>query len=602
MATPPPLDTDAEDVVWALQTAESLWKRDERADALTWVRRAAQAAGEAEDDDRALSLARAAAELTDDIQSSSIPAPPPDLELELPPEVPPPPAPRMSIDILIEDDASSGPAADPDDGVVTSAPSVAKTPPPAPKKPPPRKPPPPRPKQTVPPQIEAGAVTASTGETAAVRRASVPPPPRLETPVDETITEWPPSDQTPLFAADTPPPAPAPTHVQRGVRSQSGALGLPSRSRTVPGGYSPDEPSPSPSPERAVAAEEPAREAFAHAAPPAEAHAPHAADAHYEGAPRPSSGSIRPPAIEIEGDLLGTPEPPKPKPTPPAKPLPSRNAPPRPPPRTTAAPQPTPPPPAASPIPAAPPVDAPLDLAGVVAFADLPDDVREVFARAARVIPLAADEEEAGFALAYVVRGELDVAAAVVDTPAARLRAGDVLRARGTVDSAIALRVIGVGSGARVAVWDDDAIAAAFGPCPWVEDELRAASDRFQALAGATMGLLADKLDVALRDALLASLETRVLAEGEIIAEAGDSVPGVLVVGVGFLELVANDHVTGKVGSGEFLFPLEVLGGAKARATARAGKGGAVLLMGGKQRTQELVVTYPSLLEILAGM
>ena len=71
MAIPPPLDTDAEDVVWALQTAESLWKRDERADALTWVRRAAQAAGEAEDDDRALSLARAAAELTDDMSRHS---------------------------------------------------------------------------------------------------------------------------------------------------------------------------------------------------------------------------------------------------------------------------------------------------------------------------------------------------------------------------------------------------------------------------------------------------------------------------------------------------------------------------------------------------
>ncbi len=62
---PPPLDSDAEDVAWALQTAEALWKRNERVDAVVWLRRAAQAAGEADDDDRALALARDAAELAD---------------------------------------------------------------------------------------------------------------------------------------------------------------------------------------------------------------------------------------------------------------------------------------------------------------------------------------------------------------------------------------------------------------------------------------------------------------------------------------------------------------------------------------------------------
>src|SRR5580658_4134411 len=59
------LETDAEDVAWALQTAEALWKRNERVDAIVWLRRAAQAAGEAEDDDRALVLAREAAELAE---------------------------------------------------------------------------------------------------------------------------------------------------------------------------------------------------------------------------------------------------------------------------------------------------------------------------------------------------------------------------------------------------------------------------------------------------------------------------------------------------------------------------------------------------------
>ncbi|HVJ89131.1 MAG TPA: hypothetical protein VM580_04955, partial [Labilithrix sp.] len=65
MEIPSVKNTDAEDVVWGLQTADTLWKRGERIDALVWLRRAAQAAGDANDDDRALELARYAAELTE---------------------------------------------------------------------------------------------------------------------------------------------------------------------------------------------------------------------------------------------------------------------------------------------------------------------------------------------------------------------------------------------------------------------------------------------------------------------------------------------------------------------------------------------------------
>src|SRR5450432_890804 len=71
---PPAVETDAEDVAWALQTADALWKRNERVDAIVWLRRAAQAAGEAQDDDRALTLARGAAELAEFLAQAA-PAP-----------------------------------------------------------------------------------------------------------------------------------------------------------------------------------------------------------------------------------------------------------------------------------------------------------------------------------------------------------------------------------------------------------------------------------------------------------------------------------------------------------------------------------------------
>jgi hypothetical protein len=55
---------DPEDVSWALSTAEAMWARGDHSEGIKWVRRAAEAASEAENDARALELAKAAADLT----------------------------------------------------------------------------------------------------------------------------------------------------------------------------------------------------------------------------------------------------------------------------------------------------------------------------------------------------------------------------------------------------------------------------------------------------------------------------------------------------------------------------------------------------------
>lgn len=57
-------DDDPEDVSWALSTAEAMWSRGEHADAIKWVRRAAEAASEVGADLRAVDLAKTAADLT----------------------------------------------------------------------------------------------------------------------------------------------------------------------------------------------------------------------------------------------------------------------------------------------------------------------------------------------------------------------------------------------------------------------------------------------------------------------------------------------------------------------------------------------------------
>lgn len=56
-------DDDPEEVADKLSIASAMWSRGDRADALTWLRRAAESASDAEQDMRALELAKAASEL-----------------------------------------------------------------------------------------------------------------------------------------------------------------------------------------------------------------------------------------------------------------------------------------------------------------------------------------------------------------------------------------------------------------------------------------------------------------------------------------------------------------------------------------------------------
>lgn len=68
-------DDDSSDLTLALQTANALWKQGDPAEALRWLRRAAETAEADGKDDRALELARAAADLRERAGTSSTPPP-----------------------------------------------------------------------------------------------------------------------------------------------------------------------------------------------------------------------------------------------------------------------------------------------------------------------------------------------------------------------------------------------------------------------------------------------------------------------------------------------------------------------------------------------
>ena len=80
----------------------------------------------------------------------------------------------------------------------------------------------------------------------------------------------------------------------------------------------------------------------------------------------------------------------------------------------------------------------------------------------------------------------------------------------------------------------DDALV----PFPEVRATIERTSDRLQALAGSTMGPLGDRLDAGVSDRWCSSDSRSVRYSREISSSArGNSYPGLVIVGVGYLEL-----------------------------------------------------------------
>ncbi len=650
---PPALDADAEDVVWALQTAEALWKRNERVDAIVWVRRAAQAAGEAEQDDRALTLAREAAELSDYIASNPLEA-----VGTAPSTAPPHEAAgvddllgmgeiRVSLsDIQVEDtftpeESSTLPS--------VKAPPVINAAPPAPQAAPPPvapEPPPAAPPATPPPAQAAPAValpqatppppasgqearpvvfqSVAEGSSENVRSAAeahagmLDPwsePPEEETThtivdsesavassddydEDEVVTSARmmvpavPSEMVPaVVMPPSPPPVPRKPPPVPPKKEETAApdedvvssTQTVSSSELVPPSLSALEPEDEPTMklgESAQAARQLLQEA-AHAPvtgavrfPPEQTLVSAGVVKEGEEAAASAGAGASAVAEKAKADAEAR-----------AKADAEAKAEAE---KTRAAPEPK--------------EGGGVDLSSVDALADLPDDARHDLESVATIHSLSFEEEVMGFALAYVIRGEVDVAAQIVDAPAERLKEGAILKARGGVAEAVPLRLICASESAVVATWDTAHVEPAFKSCPWVEDELREEANRIQALVGVTLGPIADRLDASIRAQVTSRLAVRELAEGETVVEMGQPVKEMCIVGQGELELLHGDKVVASVGTGEFLFPSEILGAGKASASVRAGKGGALLLVANRAVAQELMVTCPPLLEIFAGM
>lgn len=250
-----------------------------------------------------------------------------------------------------------------------------------------------------------------------------------------------------------------------------------------------------------------------------------------------------------------------------------------------------------------PPPPPVLDVALLAAcrgLEDLPPETQDELARSARIETLAADQEVSGFGLALVTRGNVVVMPTIAEGACGYAARGEPVFSRGTLSEGVPLRVVALAEGAEVAVWRPEDFEHVLVTCPWVADELRAVADRFQALAGAAMGPLGDRLDDNMRAMLTDRCELRVMLAGEVLIEEGKVPGGLYILGGGKLEAVSGGKLVQELRPGDMPFASSLLTRGKATATVRAGAGGALVLSADRMATHELIVSVPPLLELLS--
>jgi hypothetical protein len=192
---------------------------------------------------------------------------------------------------------------------------------------------------------------------------------------------------------------------------------------------------------------------------------------------------------------------------------------------------------------------------------------------------------------------------AVMDLVCVQAGRGELIFAEGHVGDGVALKVVASEDGTRVASWPIEQFAAAIASCPWVRDELRRVGDKLQALAGAAMGPMGEKLDEQLRGLVLERCTVKLLLAGESVAEAVRPLAGMTIVGAGRLEILDQRGTPlpdADLGPGDFVFPSEMLRAAKAPANVRAAGGGALIVFADRKTAHELLMSVPPLIEVLS--
>ena len=240
-------------------------------------------------------------------------------------------------------------------------------------------------------------------------------------------------------------------------------------------------------------------------------------------------------------------------------------------------------------------------LADVHGLEDVPPEGQVELMRKAVVERLNREEEVSAFGLALVLRGAVSVMPTIADVACARAKKGDIVWSQGNVEDGVALRLVAAENDTEVAVWDASVLRGAVAEYPWVVEDLKALADRFQALAGVSMGAMGERLDESLRSMVTDRCEVKRLLPGEELVTKGKPVGGMFIIAAGRIQIGDDGEVLSELGPGEFLFASQVLAGGAAPHAAVAAKGGALVLFAGRHAAHELLLSVPPLLEIFAS-
>ena len=244
-----------------------------------------------------------------------------------------------------------------------------------------------------------------------------------------------------------------------------------------------------------------------------------------------------------------------------------------------------------------------IDSSRFEALVDVPDDERDKLLATGEIIALLPDEETDAPAIVVVLHGELEVRVRGRPSTLEIISVDQVRLLAPTTPCDGDLVVVGGKKGARILALPPAALETLRAVAPWVAQDLEPSSDDLHVVAGALRGEMGRRLDDALLREILGCAETMRLAPGAIVVKHQELVRALVVLGAGALSLrVADAQDAQEIGAlepGEVLFPSELLSRTAAPSTVRAGPDGAVVLVATRAATEELLVTYPPLLEIL---
>ena len=205
-------------------------------------------------------------------------------------------------------------------------------------------------------------------------------------------------------------------------------------------------------------------------------------------------------------------------------------------------------------------------------------DPRRARAARARTRTLEPDEEVGGYGLLWVMKGTVLVMPTIADAVVGwAMRRANGFFARQPRGERGAARGGGSRRAPRSPSGSPSTSKKSSRSARGLPTSSGAIADRFQALAGAATGLLGERLDDSMRAMVTDRSEVKLLLGGEVVFEQGKPVVGLYVVGAGELELVRDGKLERKLGPGDLLFPSAVSharagAGSRARRSARGAR------------------------------